>query len=774
MIKLEKLAFWIVLAVVFLIPIAFLSPAILPLDMLKSTIFSVGTALALLLVLAHGIHSGKLSYPRGMFSYAAIAILAAFIISGIAAVPAGGIYKSFIGAGNEITTVLFVLVSMAFVYVVSVLTTTKERVFALLSAVVLGGVIMALFHILRLVFGVDTLSFGGLFASQVANTVGQWNDVGVYFGLMFLLSYLGIELMSFSKPVKALLYGTGVVGLVFAVIVGFSGVWYSLAVVLLAVGLYTKKHSKLSVLTIALFVFTIAMSIFSGPISNKLSKAFDISQIDVRPSWELSSDIATQTLGESPLFGVGPNRYLNEYLRTKPASINQTIFWSVDFNSGVSYITSFAVTLGAIGILAIVFFLFVLGKFFSKVYRHSTSDNIHRFVLVTGTLTTLYSIVLAVLYTPSFAIVVLGLLAFGIFIAGLRQENIIHFKICEGSSPRKALLIKIISFIVFVLVLLCFIFFIRRAIAANYYQRALVVMSEAGDVAMAEKYVDKAVQRVHRELYLQGKVELTVLKITQFLRTIKTADQATIDTLKGYLEEGVTTAHQLIKLDPLNYQNYIIQARIYESVIPARVAGAYDNAMKSYASAAALNPGNPSIYLSAAQIEAAMNKPAEAKGFIGRALQVKNNYSDAIFLLSQIQVAENSIKDAITSLLVLAQLNPQDPTIFFQLGLLYYNSGDNVNTGLALSKAVELNPQYSNARYFLGLALARLGKYKEAADQFVEIQKYNPDNTEVASILVALQSGKSPFQAVTSPEKAKTPPVKDAIDKKTTPKVKTR
>jgi tetratricopeptide (TPR) repeat protein len=213
---------------------------------------------------------------------------------------------------------------------------------------------------------------------------------------------------------------------------------------------------------------------------------------------------------------------------------------------------------------------------------------------------------------------------------------------------------------------------------------------------------------------------------------------------------------------------------VYESVVPARVNLAYENAMKSYESAAALNPLNPAVYLLAAQLEASIKKLPEAKQFIGKALQVKNNYSDAIFLLSQIQVAENSIKDAITSLLVLAQLNPQDPTIFFQLGLLYYNSGDNVNTGIVLSKAVELSPDYSNARYFLGLAYARLGKYAEAVDQFEAVARLNPDNEEVANILTALKAGKSPFQAVTTPEKAKTPPVKDSIDKKTSTKVKTR
>ncbi|MBP6975133.1 MAG: tetratricopeptide repeat protein, partial [Candidatus Pacebacteria bacterium] len=740
MIKLEKIAFWIVLAVVFLIPIAFLSPKVLPLDMLKTSIFSIGSALSFLLVLITGISSGKIRYPKGILAYASLSVVLAFILSGVAAMSTGGIYKSFFAVGTETTTVLFALLAIAFVYTITTLANTKERVLALLSSVVLGGVILGLFHISRLLFGVEFLSFGGLFGSQIANTLGQWNDLGVYFGFILLVSYLGLELMSFSKGVRVLLYITGIIAFVLTAIVGFSSVWYSVAFVVLLVGLYTKKHSKISINTIVLFVLVILFAVFNSQISDTISKKLNINQIDVRPSWELSTDIAAQTLSQSPFFGAGPNRFVNEYLRTKPASINQTVFWSVDFFSGVSYLTSFVITLGAVGVIAILFLLFAIGRYSFKVYRHTSSDPINKFVLVTGTVTTIYGIILSILYTPSFSVTVLGCVIFALFTIGLHQEGLISFGHSEGGSPRKLLLVRIIAAVAAVLALISFIFFVRRVMAAYNYQQALVIMSTTGNLDDAEKYVDKAISKVDRELYLQGKTELVSLKISRFLGTVKEVDQKTVDTLKSYLEDGVNTAHALIKLDKVNYQNYIAQARVYESVIPARVEGAYDNAMKSYASAAALNPGNPSVYLSAAQIEVAMGKLPEAKTFIGRALQVKNNYSDAIFLLSQIQVAEKSIKDAITSLLVLAQLNPQDPTIFFQLGLLYYNEGDNINTGLALSKAVELNPEYSNARYFLGLALARLGKYPEAAAQFTEIQKFNPDNTEVAQILAALQA----------------------------------
>jgi len=770
--KLEKAAFYIILAISFLLPIAFVSPAVLAVDTLKMSIFSIGTSISLFLILISEIKSGKFLNIKGKMRYAILAIPLSFILSAIAVVKASGFQTPFLGNGSETTTVLFALTALAFVYTVVVVLKTKERFLTLLSSIVLGGSIITLFHLVRFIFGADTLSFG-IFVAQITNTVGQWSDLGIYFGFLFLLSYFAVEFMLLSKTVKILLCGLGGVSLVFLILNAVNPVWYAVLVALLFAVLYQKKHSKLSYRTIILLVIAIVFAIFGTKISNKFSDSFGINYLDVRPSWELSIDLANQTIQQNPLFGSGPNKYTNVYLQNKPQSINQTVFWSLDFTSGVSYITSFVVMLGLFGSLAMLWLLIVIGIYMYKAYRHGVTDPLQRFSIASSVGLTVYTIIAGLLYTPSLPIIVLGLTSFALFLVALKQEGILAVSIQE-STPRTAMVAKITMLIISILLLIGTIFFLRRTIGDFYFQKAIVVLNTKSDIATAEIYVKKAIAMVHREVYYRGLAELSVIKINQLLTSLKDVDQKSIDTLKSYLEEGITSAQKAIQIDPLDYQNYITQGRVYESVVPARVNLAYENAIKSYASAASLNPLNPSIYLLAAQLEVAMKKLPEAKQFIGRALEVKNNYSDAIFLLSQIQVSENSIKDAIISLLVLAQLNPKEPTTFFQLGLLYYNTNDNVNAGIALSKAVELSPAFSNARYFLGLTYARLGKYPEAVIQFEEIAKFNPENSEVANIIATLKAGRSPFQTVKSPEKAKTPPVKDAIDKKTSTKVKTR
>jgi tetratricopeptide (TPR) repeat protein len=193
---------------------------------------------------------------------------------------------------------------------------------------------------------------------------------------------------------------------------------------------------------------------------------------------------------------------------------------------------------------------------------------------------------------------------------------------------------------------------------------------------------------------------------------------------------------------------------------------AYENAVNSYAEAIRRNPLNPALYLSLAQLQASQNKLDDALRTLGAALQVKNNYLEAIFMLSQVTAAQGNLKDAITAAQVATELNPQNSVLFFQLGLLHYNNKDYVSSAKALETALKLQSDYANAQYFLGLSYARLNNISSAIEQFSRLAQSNPDNQEVAFILANLQAGKSPFAdakppVTPTPEKRSSLPIKE-------------
>ncbi|MDE1940755.1 MAG: tetratricopeptide repeat protein, partial [Patescibacteria group bacterium] len=195
---------------------------------------------------------------------------------------------------------------------------------------------------------------------------------------------------------------------------------------------------------------------------------------------------------------------------------------------------------------------------------------------------------------------------------------------------------------------------------------------------------------------------------------------------------------------------------------------AYDSAVAAYTRAIALNPQNPSIYLSLAQLQASQNKLDDATKTLGAALQVKNNYLDAVYLLSQVYAAKGDLQNAITAAQVAIQLNPQNALLYFQLGLLEYNAKNYNVAGQAMAAAIKIQPDYANAKYFLGLADARLGDTADAVAQFADLAKSNPDNQEVSLILTTLQAGKPIFsdqQAAAQVEKPSSLPLKEKTTK---------
>jgi tetratricopeptide (TPR) repeat protein len=261
------------------------------------------------------------------------------------------------------------------------------------------------------------------------------------------------------------------------------------------------------------------------------------------------------------------------------------------------------------------------------------------------------------------------------------------------------------------------------------------------------------------DVYYQALTELTNVKISiiiqDLVRKNTTPTKAEIDSLAALITQGIEFSKKAIAIDSTNYYNYTSMARVSESVSSLNVNGAYENARGAYTEAIKYNPYNPFLYLSIARLDALKGNFDVSKQNIQRALILKPDYLDAVYLLSQVQTQNREINNAIQSTKVAIQIDPSNPVMFFQLGLLYYNNKDYVNAGEAFAKAVSINGQYANAKYFLGLSYAMTGQRQEAIKEFEDLSITNPDNKEVSFILSNLKSGRSPFTDAKPPVDSK-------------------
>lgn len=247
--------------------------------------------------------------------------------------------------------------------------------------------------------------------------------------------------------------------------------------------------------------------------------------------------------------------------------------------------------------------------------------------------------------------------------------------------------------------------------------------------------------------------------------------------------ENVRRSIELHPREPLLWRT---QGALYEALI-LFVPGSERFAIDSYRRAAELDPLNPTIWVDMGRVALtfsdglqlvlsqgrAANKGEleqarsaalqEAAVAFKKASEIKADFAPAHFLFAQTAIRLGDLRSAIQSTEQTKLVAPFDIGVAFQLGLLYYQAGDLNRAGGEFMRAVSLNENYSNARYFLGLIYDRNGERDKAISEFQKVEALNPDNQEVKQILINLRAGRFALESIVPPgeppEKRKATPV---------------
>ncbi|MDP6249733.1 MAG: tetratricopeptide repeat protein [Candidatus Pacebacteria bacterium] len=762
---LENLALYFIIGVMFLLPIFFIPSLSIPFSFTKSILIFVSILVAFFLFLISRLKRGQVALPTNAIALVAWGLPLAYLIS---AIFSGNSAVSYLGQGFEIDTFGFIAIMVLMLSLVPLLLKTRELIFRIHIALLLSLVLLAIFQGLRLIFGADFLSFG-IFTSSTANLLGKWNDLGIFLGLTSVLSLITLEGLPLNKLSKIILYVILAISLVFLSAVNFLPVW--IIVGLFALGLFVyglskgkfktpvknnktfkdkPETSKAFIPSLIILIVSIVFIAGGSTVSGYTSSFFKTSQIEARPSWQSTIDITKKTYNENFLFGSGPNTFMNQWALHKPQSINNTLFWNIDFSSGIGLVpTSFTTTGLWGGIAWIAFFVFFLYSGFRNLVVSAVEDRASYYLSLSMFLGSLYLWIFTVIYIPNVVIVTLAFLLTGMYIASLRYRSgaQIDKEINFAAYPRIGF-ISIMMLTVLIIISGVSLYMIGGQYAsAILFQKSLVAANVNGDINAAEDSINSAINLGNNDAYYRFAAEIDLAKINQVL-----ADQdRNIDErraeFQSILASAISNVQGAIAINNNNYQNWSMLGRVYGSVVPLGVDGAYESARRSYEQAISLNPNNPALYLALARLELARdsNNIEEAKQFIGAALEKKNNYTEAIFLLSQLQIQEGNIESAITSVEAAVIIEPNNSVFFFQLGLLQSNVGDSQKAIAALERAIALNPQYSNARYFLGLNYFQTGEKEKAVEHFTYVSDLNPDNEEVKAILESIIAGDDPF-----------------------------
>jgi tetratricopeptide (TPR) repeat protein len=468
-----------------------------------------------------------------------------------------------------------------------------------------------------------------------------------------------------------------------------------------------KKHKTVIVITALLFVawaFTLA------------------SQNSIRPNLSSTLLVGKKVLLNDGLFGVGPGNFARAWQLNRPQDVINSEYFGYDFNQGSDMMTTIFVTTGLFGIIA--FLMLVLSALYSTFvsYRQNREGQEH---LVLGLLaiTLLYLTGVSWLVPLSYSILVLWMVVAGL---GVAKARLTEF------HPSKKLALLFIP--IAVLLTVNAVLTINKARAFALYNKS----QASAKIEDAETLVLKASKIYSFDGFYRVLVEYAITS-NRNLVSVDTKDQEALKN--AYLakaQAAVEYGLYAVKANPTNYQNYVSLGRAYELAIPFDKEGGFSNAKKSYEEAVKLYPQNPYLYLMLARLETSAGTKEGIRTHLTDALRKKQNFADALYLMSQLEASENKIDEAINYAIETIRSAPNDPAAYTQAGLLFYGKKNYQDAVLALKAALEKDPNNANIAYFLALSLRDGGRGDLAKPLADELLKRNPGNADLEAFLRSL------------------------------------
>lgn len=661
---------------------------------------------------------------------------------------------AFIGIGSEVDTVAFIIVAFAALALSFLYIRSARSLKTLLLGIAAASALALLFQYISVLIGLP----GEVFADKSANLVGKWNDFGVLIGVLAIISAGALELMALRTRTLFAAWAGLVLSLVMLGVVNFSTGWWMLlgAAILLAASGYVSRRAasdlsssprRIPYAPALMAVVSLAFLFAGNQLNTGLTSILKVSSIEVRPAFSSTIDIgrAAHDTKTHSLLGSGPNTFNEAWLAYKPTEVNQTQFWSVDFASGFSLLSSAFVTVGYLGVIAwLIPAVLVLLALFRIVRARGISAGERALGILAG-LGALYLWAAIVLYAPGPALVFLAFLFAGATL-GLASSL---GGMSEGVSRLRWAIYTALLLVLVLLSVWAALAADRRFLSLMYSQQALVAV-QGGDLPGGEKLLGRSLGLEHNGENLRLGVEISLARMAVLAQSTSTPAADLQKQFTAAVQNGVSYGQEAALLNPKDYRPYLELASFYGYLASLKVTGALENEMAAYERAQALNQKNPAIPLLRAQLEAQnpQGSMTALETYLTQSLQLKSNYTDALLFAVQLAVAQNNLTTAIQAQTAAVSTAPDQATLWYQLGLLYYVGGDIPNAVLGLEKALSLAPNYANAQYFLGLSYYRQGNTDGAIKQFTALAASNPDNASVTQILANLKAGKDPLAGI--------------------------
>ena len=790
----DRVLFWILLGLVFLLPIFFIPGQFIAPEFSKMLLLEVGVLFGVFAWSMGRLRDGHVELPKSLLLLIGGLLALQFVVATVLS-PAPVV--SFVGTGYDIGAASIFVVLFLLMFLSSSVFRSRDRVLSLYVAFVFSTLVVMIYHVIRHFAGADFLSFGN-FTNAVATPVGKWNDLAAMVGGLLVLMLTTMYFFPENKVLKIPSVILFVLGLCFLLAVDFTVLWMILAVILglltvLAVVEGERAHKRLAreaaeagtphahkpvhrrvvrhlpvlatVLLVISLVYATGLSTVTwgsqdltlASVVAKGLNASPYSEVVLTP--KTTFDVVASSLGDDPFFGTGPNRFGSSFLLHKSSDMNKTPFWDSSFDYGLGRIPTYFGTTGAIGILLWILFLGVFLAKSRKVLRLFEKDRIAAYLAFSLFVTALFFWGLAFFYLPNIAIFSLAFIFSGALIAFFISEGVLSTMTFSFEQSRWSMVVTPVMIVVAIGVVASGVLLYRQVSSLAAFRDAQLAVG-AGNIDAAEAAVKEAISLSSRDVYYRTLSNIALARLGQLANADLPAEEFQAKA-NQYIADARSSAEKAVSLDQTNFENYLQLGGVYDTLGSLGIQNTAAPARENYEQALRLNPKSPRVFFVLARLEYLAGDQAKAKEYLNRALAERPNYLEAISFMVQMHLQNKEVDQAVAVLATGVAAEPTNFLLHFALGYLEYSKGSYDLAIPQFEAAVMLNPVYSDAKYFLGLSYDRVGRANEAIAQFTDVQTLNPDNKDVANILSNLKAGRDPFAP---PYTAPTEQMEKALD----------
>ncbi len=666
---------------------------------------------------------------------------------------------------------------------------TKKSIVYLYGALLGSTALIVVLHLVRLIFGPTVLTLGFLNAPS-ANVIGSFNDLGLYLGLAVLIGLVAMVQLSLSRIGVILTGIVMAISLMILALVNFFAIWLILALFSLLLLMYSLTKDRFGVepgmapvhnakLSLAstgvvamVFVISTVFLIGGSSIGAYLSQKTGVSYLEIRPSVSATLDILRQVYHENAFTGSGPYRFGDSWQLYKDSSITQTVFWNTPFSAGSGYVPTWFITTGLLGVLAWLAFLglFVYTGIMMLVRGQSTDV----FWYFTGTLAFVsasFVWIMSVLYVPGPTLLIIGAASTGIMIAAYQALLPQHQSVYNMlTTARTGFILIVCVMLVIISTILVGYGSVREFIAAYQYVTASQNLPQDGtQIKVVTDRLVQAYTLYPSDTYAREIALYDLLNLNNLL-SLQNATPAQQQEFQQTITAGIAASSEAVKRKPTDAQNWRVLGDTYAVLAAVNIEGAAARANDAYHEAEVRDPHNPYYVLQKALIAFRAKDVTEARRLAAMALELKSNYTDALFVLSQIDIATGDVPKAIASTESLIALESGNSGRYYQLGVLQTANKNREAAIAAFTAALSIDPSYANARYLRALQYLAAGNKDLAVSELKAVRDLNADNKAVDELIGKITRGEVTTETLnqTTPTQPITEPAAVTTDNNTT------